>query len=780
MITGHILPKKTNLEDLTARISVSEFLAAFYSDTQEKIHLRSFKPKSAPDKPENRPASYTTTRAQLTFSASAKQELEKINRTRGIYFVVNAGGDKDKDITRYNAFFVESDSRSIEEQHAALDAAPLVPSIRVETKKSVHAYWLIDGDCTEAAWRDMQERLISCFDGDKSIKNPSRTMRLPFFNHVSYSIEKGYSYKPVEVVHFEPSRRYTVADMKEAYPVPKRKETPTAISAVASSSQLQFQNWEELNAELKRRVMQAGKLNARGNYETKGICHNGKSDTAIMFSPATGAVKCMAGCTHERLLEAFNLPKKPMTPHLIIGGHYLQGDGRTIDKDAAEILVKAPTTDAGNAECMSALYKNNIRYCHTRKKWLLWDGVCWRVDGLGNVQHLTVKMARARQQVAMELVNNDSRTSLIRWGLNSEAVFRVKAALEAAQWLSPFATSIEQYDANLFLAATQNGTIDLGECKFRDSLPDDYMTLHLGTLYDPDASCPRWEEFLNQVFGGDKELIDYIQRAVGYSLTGDTSEQVVFLCHGNGANGKSVLLGLLEKLLGDYAGKASFDTFDAGNRNNASNDLAALKGKRLVTVIEAEEDKVLAEAKIKAVTGQDLITCRFLFREFFTYKPEFKIWMAMNHLPIIRGGDRGIWRRIRVIPFFQSFEGREDRGLPAKLEAELSGILNWALEGLRKWWESGLGEMPETMKKVTEEYRHDNDSIGRWLEERTIPNPLGLMRAGVGYQNYSDWMKEVGELPFSQKNWGKSLRERGYQKSRDRGGYYYLGLELVA
>jgi putative DNA primase/helicase len=446
---------------------------------------------------------------------------------------------------------------------------------------------------------------------------------------------------------------------------------------------------------------------------------------------------------------------------------------------ALATLIQAPLSDAGNAECMAALYGSEFRYDHTRKKWLVWDGIRWSIDEKGLSRKHAVRVVRARHQAAIELQDLDTRRRLSQWGLGSENINRITAMLQMGQVLEPFSTTIEQYDSDVLLAATQNGTLDLRDGSFRESRPEDFLTRQLRATFDSNACCPRWEQFLNEIFGGDEELISYIQRAFGYSLTGNTSEQVIFLCYGNGANGKSVFLDVLSELLGDYAGTASFETFDAGRRSEASNDLAALKGKRIVTVIETEEDRRLAEAKVKAVTGQDAISCRFLYGEYFTYIPQFKIWMAINHLPIIRGVDRGIWRRIRVIPFLQSFEGRADKGLNTKLRQELSGILNWALKGIKKWQEQGLGELPKAMKEATEEYRRDNDSIGQWIEERTRLNPIGMIRAKLGYDDYSTWAEERGEHPFNLKNWGRSLAERGYRKGRNRDGYHYFGLELA-
>lgn len=767
-------------EDVT-KVGAADFLSAFFPDDKEQICLATFKPKKAPIN-FTIPARWETSREDL-ITVETQNELSRRNEKNGIYFVVNAGGQKDEEITRFNAFFVERDSGSIEEQHSTLDAAPLPTSIRVETKNSVHAYWLMSGECTAQEWEDLQIRLISHFDGDPKNKNLSRCMRLPGFNHVTYLDTDNLSYKPVEVVQYEPKRRYTVAEMLSAFPAPERKEeprTPEVVSSI-SSSDTQFISWDDLNDELKRRIMRAGRKTNRGTYEMRCPAHNGTGDTSLFYSPESKAVKCMSGCSHEAVLRAFGLPEKPITPRLIIGkrkGVETDEGSHRNNEAILTALIETPATDVGNAECMSVLYRSTMRYCHTRKRWLLWDGVRWKSDATEQACKLAVDMIRARQQAALD--SNDSRAlrAVGDWARSSENVTRIEAALKLSRVINPFATEIDRYDADPLLATTTNGTLDLAEGAFRSSDPEDYLSMQLGTAYEPDAKAPRWEKFLDEVFGGDEELIDYIQRAVGYSLTGETKEQNLFLCFGSGANGKSVFLEVLSRLLGDYAGAASFETFNAGNRNEAGYDLAVLKGKRFVTVIETDEDRYLDEAKVKAVTGQDVISCRFLYGNFFTYRPQFKIWMAMNHKPVIRGTDDGIWRRIHLIPFTQSFKDRADKDLVSKLCNEHPGILNWALEGLRKWREEGLRK-PEAVEAATEEYRRESDSLGQWIEERMTKSPTGMLRAADGYKDYSAWSSERGERPFGLKKWGQSLVERGYKKDRDNKGVYYIGLDFT-
>jgi putative DNA primase/helicase len=274
-------------------------------------------------------------------------------------------------------------------------------------------------------------------------------------------------------------------------------------------------------------------------------------------------------------------------------------------------------------------------------------------------------------------------------------------------------------------------------------------------------------------------VIGYIQRAVGYCLTADMREQKVFLLHGGGANGKSVFLDVLTKLMGDYAGNASFETFDANRRSENTNDLAALRGKRLITVIETEDGKRLAEARIKSVTGQDPVTCRFLYAEPFTYYPTYKIWLAMNHLPAIRGTDKGIWRRIQLIPFTQDFSGHEDKTLSTTLRSELDGILQWALEGLRQWWIRGL-DTPDIVTNATSKYRSESDQVGRWIGDTMVQVSSVSESAAHVYQCYKTWCESNGETAMSQNKLGRILSEKGFDQANIRNQRTWIGLGIRA
>jgi hypothetical protein len=303
------------VETTGTQITLTDFLSTIFVDENETINFRTFGAKGV--------SGVAATTYATTLNSLAKEGLSNNNFNNdnsGIYFVVNSGGNKDENINRYNAFFMENDELSIEEQHKALDNSPFQPSIRVETKKSIHAYWLINGGCTEEEWRDIQARLIDYFRGDKSIKNPSRCMRLPFYNHVSCDKETGeYEYKRVEVARFEPERRFTVEEMREAFPLPAITTTTrnicdsvTGVTGVTGDSNFRsYDSWSELNLELGMRIMQQGVKNLSGKYEMRCPAHNGESETVLFFDPQTTVVKCMAECSHSEILKAFGLPEEP-------------------------------------------------------------------------------------------------------------------------------------------------------------------------------------------------------------------------------------------------------------------------------------------------------------------------------------------------------------------------------------------------------------------------------------------------------------------------------------
>ncbi len=443
-------------------------------------------------------------------------------------------------------------------------------------------------------------------------------------------------------------------------------------------------------------------------------------------------------------------------------------------------LPSFENTDAGNAEAFELLHGHRFRYDHTKGKWLVWNGHYWADDKDGEADRAALETARARLSSAVLLPAGHDRDDSVRWALRSESVGGRDAMLKSARSIKSLATTAADYDRDPFLLTVGNGTLDLRTGKLRPARPEDLITRATDVPYDPSAAAPRWMQFLDEVFGGDKELIGYVQRAVGYSLTGDTREQCFFLLCGTGANGKTTFLETVMKLLGAHAVTAPFSAFLVHwNVGGPRNDLAGLHGARFVKAAEAEHRARLDEAVMKQLTGGDTISARFLYREAFTFRPQFKIWLATNHKPDIWETTEAIWRRIKLIEFNQQFTGsRMDPMLGRKLEAELPGILAWAVQGCLDWLKHGLGE-PQRVTRATQKYRLESDQIGRFLGECCDQGPK-YQTSGKGlYDAYPQWCARNAEKPAANNIFARQLGERGIGKRRGRGGWAYLGVGLV-
>jgi putative DNA primase/helicase len=452
-------------------------------------------------------------------------------------------------------------------------------------------------------------------------------------------------------------------------------------------------------------------------------------------------------------------------------------ESRLPDEDTLKALNKLHLTDVGTSEAFALFYSEKFRFDYTRKKWVVFDGLRWRIDADGVTTEAIKEIAKKRLAAAALIEDDEYRKKAVKWALTSENRFRLSGGLELAQSKPPFPISTEQFDTDQYLLGCTNGVIDLRTGELRKGRQEDYIMKTTDLAYNPLAGCPRWLQFLDEIFLGNTELIDFIHRAIGYSLTGDISEQCLFICYGTGWNGKSKFLAILRALLGDYARNTPFSTFAEKNRDIATNDVAALAGVRLVTASETGESQRLNEARIKAMTGGDPITARFLYGEFFDYLPAYKVWLAVNHKPVIRGTDEGIWRRIRLIPFEASFKANPDPYIEEKLKVELEGILRWADEGCLKWRKERLG-MVEKVKTATEEYRQESDVIAQFLAECTIETETAKVKASDLYEAYKKWCEETGEEPISGNAFGRRMKEKGYE--RVKAVYvHYIGIGLL-
>lgn len=439
-------------------------------------------------------------------------------------------------------------------------------------------------------------------------------------------------------------------------------------------------------------------------------------------------------------------------------------------------------TDQGCAEALIALYGADLRFCREQEAWYRWDGKLWGQITHGEIRQLAVRTAqRLREAWADPELDQELALKAQKFYKQGENKTRCTAAAQMAADMPAMHVSITQFNEDRMLLGVENGYIDLRDGSFHRPDRLKYMTMKANVHFDPRAECPLWEKFVSDIYGGDDGVVDFVQRADGYNLTGLTDEQLMFMCIGDGANGKSTYLNVKRDMLGDYSKAAPFTTFSAKNRSEMSNDLARLMGARYVTIIESDEDACLAEAKIKQATGGDPIPCRFLHQEYFEYTPQFKIWMAANRLPIIKGTDHGNFRRMIVLPFNRRFtEAERIPDMQDRLFAERSGILNWMLKGLAKWRKHKLIErMPEALLTSKADYQDDMDITGKWLAARVQKsNAETWIYSDDLYADYHQYIKSIGHFPKSSTLWGREMKTKHSWRRVGR-GVQYKGLSIA-
>lgn len=434
-------------------------------------------------------------------------------------------------------------------------------------------------------------------------------------------------------------------------------------------------------------------------------------------------------------------------------------------------------TELGAAERFNRLHGTRVRYDHRRGRWLLWETHRWRPDADEAVARLAFTFARRWQREAVRL-HSQERQAIVRFAFALERRGTLNNMLALARAMKPIADAGEHWDADPWLLGTPSGVIDLKTGTCRDGRPSDHLTLQTAAPFTADATCPRWDRFVSEIFDGQDELVTFIQRAVGYALTGITTEQVLFMLYGTGANGKGTFTNTLKHALGDYAWNMPFATMELHARATIPNDIAALVNRRFIIASETNEDTRLNEARVKALTGCDPMTARFLHSEFFEFEPVAKFWLAVNHRPIVRDDSYGFWRRIRLIPFTKRFA--VDATLAGQLEAEAAGILAWAVRGALAWQADGL-TAPAVVTQATDAYEAESDPLKEFLDEACdVSNPKNLVNATVLYKHYRRWAEQRGlsdKERFSQTLFGRKLSDR-YEKIKENRLIYYVGLAI--
>lgn len=452
-----------------------------------------------------------------------------------------------------------------------------------------------------------------------------------------------------------------------------------------------------------------------------------------------------------------------------------------------QIGMKHACDDVGNMHRFIEHNQDRLRYIVEKSKWAVWDGTRWNINRETEVFKMAIDTACRIYEEASTCPTEEGRKRLASWANQSQAHHRIKTMVTMASKYPEMTSHAYQFDTDLSIVNCVNGVLDLRTRQLEKHSSTHLITKRAAVSYDDGAKCPQFFRFLNEVFSGDKELIRWIQLALGYTMTGLSSEQTFFIAYGTGANGKSTLFELLLEILGDYGRSAEFETFLSQEKSNirVMESVAKLQGIRFALASETDSARRFSEALVKKITGNDTITGSFLYGSSFEFRPEFKLWLLANHLPIAKDGSHGFWRRVKVVPFSKQFDLADiDQTLPDRLRTEKEGIFAWLVRGAHDWLEardnpsreSALGTS-QAVEEATNLYRSDHDLFSHFISECIADEPTATTKAADLYEAYLEWCQNNGHSDScSNVIFSSRLQERGYSKRRKSSGYVYMDI----
>lgn len=731
---------------------------------------------------------------------SAASRLSGTNVYYGLGIRLGRNGNKEH-TARVGAAYADVDFKVYPDSEAGARAAlarfPLPPSAIIHSGGGLQSLWLLrepaepDGfERLEAVNRGLTVALAP--DGKRldSAIDASRVFRLPDTWNLKYK-------PPVRtrLVELHPERRYTLSDLAEYLPI----DYPPAESSHSSNGSGTSPHTD--NGLTVEQIIGVAR-NAKNGPKFISLFERGdlspyqgddsKADQALMSLLAfytddpdvLDSLFRRSGLYREEKwgqrsdYRARTIQKALEGRTEFYRTHYT---APLSANDHHPIVPAQPhLTDLGNARRLVARHGHDLRYVPKWGKWLFWDGRRWAVDEDGEVYRRAKETIGALYVEAAALQDAEERKRLASWALKSEAEARITAMVSVAESETGVPVTPDDLDQNPMLLNCKNATVDLKDGRPRSHDRSDLITKLAPVTYAPDSKALLWRRCLGQWHQGNKEVIGFLQRAAGYSATGDTRERKIFFNIGGGSNGKGVFTETVGAALGDYAQKAPTELLLPQHPGSVPTEVADLKGVRYVFASESDEGARLAEAKVKDLSGGDTVVGRHMRQDFFRFRPTHKVWLSTNHKPVIRGSDDAIWDRIALIPWNVRFEGDAlDKDLPNKLLAELPGILNWIVEGCLQWQMFGLGE-PATVHEATQGYRTEQDILGLWIAEDCIVDPDATWIAGNCYVSYRQWAKRMNEQPITQTAFGLRMAERGFAKRRvgTRNVLTYLGIRL--
>ena len=435
--------------------------------------------------------------------------------------------------------------------------------------------------------------------------------------------------------------------------------------------------------------------------------------------------------------------------------------------------------EIGNAHRFARDFGHLCRFDKDRGHWLVYDGKRWVTDKSDATAQRHAVTSIKRMYKVLEETDPDLKKAYKKFITATSTYRGVTNMLRIARTVPGMSVGADVWDSDPYILNVDNGTLDLRSCTLRAHDSADLLTRICPVAYDPGAKSPVWDNYLKRIIPSP-DVRAYLSRVFGYTTTGVTSEHCMHVLHGSGSNGKSTMVDVIGYALGDYFASTDASTFLAQRNDAPRNDLAALVGARMVSASETDVGRSLSEATVKVCTGGDSVTCRFLHKEFFSYVPQYKVFLMSNSKPKITGGDEGIWRRMRLVPFEVSIlEGERDKTLKDKLRAESTGVLRWIIDGFKDWQVNGLCP-PSEIKAATAEYREEMDPTADWFSSRCVIdlNDDTLFESFkdlyqsyqqhalldsvdvVDFQAFAQFLNSRGLLPARKKIAGKIIRGR--------------------
>ena len=760
-VTGKPLPEYVALNEA----DVAEYLDVVFGYTSGFVAVRMLTEKGLPDGP---PWSAFLETGDGLLPGILTQAKCAIGANRALFVVpgtvASRGSAKAGDIAEMAVILVDLDKGDIAANRAHMIQHLGSPTLEVASggktadgQDKLHLYWRL----TEAARGHDVKRIAAIraviaakAGGDPSFDSAHQPIR------VAGSIHGKFGKKTPVRILARSARDYDLAELEESVAcMPPMAAGALVIAASTCSlrkgpraTDLLMQQIHEGGADELTRYRAISSVTGHWIYNVRSM--RATLDRAWTALKQYNTAMIVPPWPEERLLREFDaLLKKD----IIAYGPFPRWE------ESENASAPEQSEDAIAAE-FAAYHAVTWRNVPVWGAWFFWNGAVWQKDSVAAVR---------------EAVRQTCRAIAIKNGKPNEARRiasdkTIAAVLRIASSDPVLTTRTEEWDADPMVLNCTAGLVDLETGEITSHSPADLIT-RLAPA-SGSGTCPRWIVFIDEITGGDNELAAYIKRVCGYCLTGSTREQVFFFLHGFGANGKSVFLQTCCAVFGDYATTAALDTFMASQGERHSTDLAGLRGARLVVVSETEPGRAWAETRIKAISGGDKISARFMHRDFFEFTPTFKLMVAGNHRPRLTGVGEAWRRRIHLIPFSVTIPAeKRDGRLVEHLAAERDGILGWMLQGGADWLKDGL-HPPKCVLDAAQDYFEDEDQIGQWLATQCQQGDGVSATADDLYQNWKRFAEAAGQTPGTKKSLGEALRERGFLQSRTSRARLWLGL----